>query len=83
MDILLILVAGAINVACFVIGAKVGQTVSKGEDIKMPSVDPLKTIRDREDLKEAEREADRIASILRNVENYNGTSMGQEDVPRG
>ena len=83
MDILLILVAGAINVACFVIGAKVGQTVSKGEDIKMPSVDPLKTIRDREDRKEAEREADRIASILRNVENYNGTSMGQEDVPRG
>ena len=83
MDILLILVAGAINVACFVIGAKVGQTVSRGEEIKMPSVDPLKTIRDREDRKEAEREADRIASILRNVENYNGTSMGQEDVPRG
>lgn len=82
MEILLILVAGAINVACFMVGAKVGQTAGKGEDIKLPSVNPLKAKEERVNEKEAEREADMLSAILRNVENYNGTEQGQEDLPR-
>ena len=83
MEILLLLTCGVINIACFLIGASVGQTVSKGEVIKMPSVDPLKSKEERESRKEAEREAERLEAIWRNVENYNGTELGQEDVPRG
>ena len=34
MEVLLLLVMGAVNIACFMVGAKVGQTVAKGEEVK-------------------------------------------------
>jgi hypothetical protein len=80
---LFVLVSGVLNVSCFVIGAKVGQNVSKGEKIETPSLNPIKAIREREDRKEAEREQERYDAILRNIESYDGTGRGQEDVPRG
>jgi hypothetical protein len=83
MEALLICIVGALNIACFFIGAKVGQTVSKGEKIELPNVNPLKAIIEREDKKEAVREQERFDAIMRNIENYDGTSRGQEEVPRG
>lgn len=83
MEALLLLLTGFLNIVCFIIGARVGQTVSKGEPVKMPSVNPLKVIREREDKKEAEREQERIETIMRNIEAYDGTGAHQEDVPRG
>ena len=52
--IILIAIVGALNVVCFFIGAKVGQTVSKGEAIEMPSVNPIEAIREHNDKREAE-----------------------------
>lgn len=83
MEILLVLITGALCVACFFVGAKVGQTVSKGETIELPKVDPMKAIREHQDRKQAQAEQDRYDAILRNIENYDGTERGQEDVPRG
>lgn len=80
---LLILVVGALCIACFFVGAKVGQTVSKGEDIKLPEVDPLKPIREMQERKQEQRERERYEAILRNIDNYDGTEQGQEDIPRG
>ena len=80
---LIIIAAGALNVACFFIGARVGQKTVKGEPIEMPKVDPLKAIREHQDRKEAQKEQDRYETIMRNIENYDGTGSGQEDVPRG
>lgn len=79
--IALILVAGALNVACFFIGAKVGQTAYKGERIELPAVDPMKPVRQREAQKEAEMEQARLNAILHNIDAYDGTGRGQEDVP--
>lgn len=81
--VLLLLVTGALNVACFFIGAKTCQTVSRGEKIELPAVDPMKPIRDHRERKEAEREQERYNTILRNIDNYDGSNVGQEDVPRG
>lgn len=83
MEILLILTVGALNVACFFVGAKVGQKVTKGEPVAVSLPDPLKAIRESEDRKEAKREQDRYETILRNIDNYDGTGDGQEDLPRG
>ena len=80
--ILIILVTGTLNAVCFFIGAKVGQMAKKGESIQLPNLDPMKAIREREDRKEAEREADRIETIMQNIESYDGTDRGQKDVPR-
>ena len=79
MEVLLLLVMGAANVACFLIGAKVGQATAKGEDIKVPSI-TMPSL-ERENLQEAQREADRVEAILRNIEAYDGTPFGQENVP--
>lgn len=83
MEILLILITGTLNVVCFLIGAKVGQTVAKGEEVKLPTLNPIEVIRERKDKKEAEWEQDRINTILQNVESYDGTANGQREVPRG
>ena len=80
MEILLIALVTAANIACFVIGARVGQKVSKGEPIEMPSVDPFKAHREREAQKKAKAEQDRLEAILHNVEAYDGTSRGQKEV---
>ena len=75
-----ILAIGALNIACFFVGAKVGQMVAKDEPIEMPKIEPLKAIREHEERKEAKREQDRVETILRNIDNYDGTEHGQEDI---
>lgn len=83
MELLLLLGVSAANIVCFIIGAKVGQTVSKGETIQTPTLNPLKAERERQDRKKAEREQERIDAIMQNIESYDGTGRGQKDVPRG
>ena len=83
MEVLLLAVMAASNIVCFIIGAKVGQAVSKGEKIETPTIDPLKAYREREAKREAQKEQDRLDTIMRNIESYDGTGNGQEDVPRG
>lgn len=80
MEALLLAVMGLTNIACFIIGAKVGQRVSRGEDIDVPTINPMKAYREHEARKEAKEEQDRLETIMRNIERYDGTSSGQEDV---
>lgn len=80
---LLILVIGALNIACFFIGAKVGQTVAKGERIETPTLNPIKAAEERASKRQAQEEQSRLDTIMQNIEKYDGTSRGQQDVPRG
>lgn len=75
-----LLIMGIVNVLCFVIGAKVGQAVSKGTEVKLPTLNPLEAVRERRDKKAAEEEMSKLDKIMRNIESYDGTSRGQEDV---
>ena len=81
MEVVLVIATGVICLLSFVVGAKVGQTVSKGEEIKTPVVSPLKAYKEREAKKEAQMEQSRIDTIMQNIEKYDGTGNGQEDVP--
>jgi len=82
--ILIIAVVGTLNAVCFFIGAKVGQTVSKGEEIEVPKIpSPITAYKAHREAKEAEAEKNRLDVILSNIEKYDGTGAGQEDVPRG
>lgn len=80
MEIVLLAITGLFNIVCFIVGAKVGQAVSKGEKVEMPKFDPLKAYRNKEAKKEAKKQQDKYATILRNIERYDGTSRNQEDV---
>lgn len=81
MVVLTILAMGFVCLACFLMGAKLGQQVTKGEEIKVPSVNPMQAVREHKAKKEAEMEQDKFNTILQNIEKYDGTTKGQEDVP--
>lgn len=80
--LILIVSIGIMNILCFFIGAKVGQKVVRQEPIEIPKIQPIKAIREHNENKEVIKlqEKDRILS--ENIDNYNGTSLGQQDLPR-
>lgn len=82
MEIALVLTVGAMCIISFTVGAKIGQKVVKGEDIKLPTINPVEMYREHEERREAKKEQDRLDTILQNIESYDGTSAGQKDVPR-
>lgn len=81
MEVLLMAVMGAANIVCFIVGAKVGQAVSRGEPVQLPKADPVAAIRENQERKAGQAEQERREIILRNIENYDGTGFRQEDVP--
>ena len=85
MEVLALAVMGVVNIACFVIGAKVGQTVQQGKDIELelPTVSPIESYRKHQEKKAAQKEQEKYDTIMRNIEGYDGTSNGQQKVPRG
>ena len=79
-NILMLLILSGLNIVCFFVGAKVGQKVVKGEEIKAPEITIPTPIQDYRRKKKAEYEQDKIDTIMQNIEAYNGTSAGQKDV---
>ena len=80
MEALTIAVMGAVNVLCFIIGAKVGQAVKRDEEIKLPSVNPVEAVKEHINKREARVEQDKIDKIMQNIERYDGSPNGQIDV---
>lgn len=82
---ILLLVAGSINVACFLIGAKTGQSVTREEKIELPEINPVKVMYEKVQKERTDKEVKRQENIrktmLDNIEIYNGTSEGQKDIP--
>lgn len=80
MTALIILIVGTLNVACFLIGAKIGQKVARDETIVLPELNPMKLISDIRQRKEETKAQREYDTILENIDNYDGTSAGQKDV---
>jgi hypothetical protein len=80
MEVLLMAVMGAANILCFMIGAKVGQKIVRGEEVKLPSVNPMEAVREHQNKRKAEQEMDKVSTILQNIERYDGSPNGQVDV---
>ena len=82
--ILLIAVNGFFCALCFILGTKLGQKVVRGEEIETPKIsalNPLKMYEEHKEKEEVKKEREKINTILRNIERYDGTDSGQEDVP--
>lgn len=80
--ILLILVVGVICVLCFYTGAKVGQKVVRGETIETPLKSPLKVVSEIKETAEYKKEQEKLQTISDNIDNYDGTGIGQKDIPK-
>jgi hypothetical protein len=84
MEVLFIILAvGFVCLACFLSGVNVGQKVVKGEAVKLPTVNPVEAIKEHREQKEYDYKQSQLETILRNIDNYDGTDYGQEEVPRG
>ena len=81
MEILWIAAISAANILCFLVGARVGQKVAKGGTVELPK-DPVQAIRAAQDRKEAKRKQNKVETMLRNIDKYDGTGFGQEEIPR-
>ena len=77
----LVLVVGMLCIVCFFIGAKVGQKVVRQETITLPNLNPIKAIEEHREKQETNKENEKKETIWKNLERYDGTSAGQEDVP--
>ena len=80
MEILLTLVVGTLCIVCFFVGAKVGQQVSRGETIETPELNPVKIIQTHKEAKTVAAEQSKYEKVMRNIDNYNGSELGQEDI---
>ena len=84
MEILIILTVGTLCIVCFLIGVYVGEKVVKGESVEYSSLNPVRSIKESQEkkqaVKEAKEEAEKQAILMHNIEIYDGTSIGQKDV---
>lgn len=80
MEAVTIIALGFVCMACFLLGAKVGQAVSRGE--KIEARNPVKAVKARSADRKTQEEQDVADIIMQNIERYDGTSAGQQNVPR-
>ena len=82
METILIIVAVCVmNIGCFLVGARVGQKVVKGEEVTIPNLNPVEALKEHREKQEARKEQNRLETIMQNIENYDGTDYGQKEVP--
>ena len=75
--LLLVFFVWIMTIVTFYLGAKIGFGVSKKEELKLPN--PIKAIEEhkKEQIAREEREVFEINKA--NIENYDGTGLGQID----
>ena len=66
MEIIAMVVVSLLNVLCFLLGLHAS---GKGPGLS------------RKERKEVRQERQRVETILRNIDNFDGTAFGQEDIP--
>ena len=80
MEVLLILAVGFVCCACLLLGVNIGQKVNRGEEVKLPN--PITAVKEHKKRTEEEEEQNRLNTILENIERYDGTSIGQKQIPQ-
>lgn len=70
----------------FITGLHYGSKVKENKTIDMPTINPVKVVKKTIDEAKADikREKDEIVeeTNLYNIDNYDGTGIGQKDIPR-
>lgn len=82
MEITLLIIVAS-NIACFIIGAKIGQMVVRQETITLNPIKAVENaITEHKETKEKEAEDEYFKAIYQNIDNYTGDSIGQVEIPR-
>lgn len=70
-------------IVSFTIGAIIGQRVTKGKDI---TVNPVKIVKEatteRKEKKLEDLRTRQVNTMLNNIDNYDGSGLGQKEIPK-
>lgn len=82
MTVLIIVTSSIFNIICFFLGAKIGQRVVNNQPVRIINKSPIESIREKQDSKELKKQQEIDDVIKHNIDVYDGTSLGQKDIPR-
>ena len=51
------------------------------EEIKIPEINPVKIVRNEIETFEQKKKQDAYDTMMANIDNYDGTGLGQKDIP--
>lgn len=79
--IILCTIFGIFILVAYSLGLKNGQRLSKNEEVVVPNVNPVKVVTQEIEKHEERKKQEREEIIDYNIDNYDGTGLGQKDVP--
>lgn len=78
-----VIILCAFNLISFIVGAKIGQSSVKGKDITLNPVKAIKQdIKENKINKEYDLKKKQIDTMLQNIDKYDGTGIGQKEIPK-
>ena len=79
--IIAVVVGGLVAYIGYFLGFKLGMAMRESDDAEKPTFKATKVEKvSKEEQEAAEAEKKKLATIIENIENYDGTSFGQKDV---
>lgn len=82
MEAIILLIVSISNIICFFLGAKIGQRVVNNQPVRIIDKSPIESIIEKQDSKELKKQQEIDDVIKHNIDVYDGTSLGQKDIPR-
>ena len=83
MTIYELLILELFNVLCLIIGVRIGQKVAKKQDIQINPITAVKKeIKENKKTRKEELSQRQIETMVQNIDNYDGTGLGQRDIPK-
>lgn len=80
--ILLLFLVGCFILVAYTLGLKNGQKLKNNEEIKLPEMNPVKVIKNEIENYEEKKKQEINEINMFNIDNYDGTGLGQRDIPR-
>lgn len=79
--IALLFLFGVFIILAYTLGLKNGQKLKNNEEIKIPEINPVKIVRNEIETFEQKKKQDAYDTMMANIDNYDGTGIGQKDIP--
>ena len=79
--IILCTIFGIFILVAYSLGLKNGQRLSKNEEVVVPNINPVKVVTEEIEKHEEKKKQQAYEVMMSNIDNYDGTGLGQKDIP--
>lgn len=79
--IALLFLFGVFIILAYTLGLRNGQKLKNNEEIKIPEINPIKIVKNEIETFEQKKKQDAYDTMMANIDNYDGTGLGQKDIP--